>query len=56
MDKRAKKLATVYEISPEDAQVLVDAGHTTPRQIKATSRENFDKVNLPKSVRDKVKA
>jgi len=53
---RAKKLAIVYGIDTDDAQALVDAGLDTPRKIKATTKARIDKVKMPKSARDKVKA
>jgi len=52
MDARAKKLAVVYEISPEEALALVADGLDTPRKIRA----GIDKSKLPQSLRDKVKA
>lgn len=52
MDKRAKKLTHVYGISKDDAQALVDAGFDTPRKAKAGA----DKSDLPKRIKDKVKA
>lgn len=55
MDKRTAKLARVYRIGRDDAQMLVDAGLDTPRKIKA-DKDELDKVNLPKSAKDKVKA
>jgi hypothetical protein len=53
MDARAKKLAHVYGISSEEAQVLVDAGLVSPRKVK---KGKLTKVKLPKSVKDKIKA
>jgi len=52
MDARAKKLMLVYKISADDAQALVDAGLDSPRKARA----GIDESELPKSLKDKVKA
>jgi hypothetical protein len=52
MDARAKKLQVVYGLDADDALALAEAGLDTPKKARAGA----DKSELPKRIKDKVKA
>lgn len=56
MNAIAKKLAHVYGISRAQAQVLIVAGLNSPRKVKAAGKSAVNKIKLPKSAKDKIKA
>ena len=54
MDRVVHKLAVALEISPDDAQALIDAGLRLPRDVREAKVADLRKV-LGRSKADKVR-